>query len=70
MRTVRHWKRSYQCDHRSVTLRGALGDALRCGNLPTANLHVITASLESQGYITYVIPGQSAAIFRIAQGHH
>jgi len=69
MKTVRHWKRSYQCDHKSVAVRGALADALSCHGLPTKNLHVITASLENQGFIEYVIPGKSVSIFRIVRGH-
>lgn len=70
MKTIRHWKRSYQCDHEDVGIRGALEKALRCHDLPTKGARMMTGLLERDGYVQYVVPNQDVYVFRVVRGRH
>lgn len=68
--TVRHWKRSFQCDHTANGQKGALSEALRCANVPDTGLHVLSLVLMDRGYVEYVVPGRDVHVFRIVRGKH
>lgn len=70
MKTVRHWKRSYQCDHEDIGTRGALEAALRCADLPTKGSRMMTGMLEKVGYVQYVVSNKDVFVFRVVRNHH
>lgn len=70
MKTVRHWKHSYKCDHDGADTVASLGQALRCAGLNKTDMVVrmMAVQLDLKGQSTYIADSGSL-VFRL-EGRH